>query len=315
MGSDVALDGTAFERYRRSASERTTLPRLIAGLLVIVLAWMLATVAVIALGMLVHAWLGSEGADGGMAGFLSTPVGVLTALGSFSGIWIGAWIAMRFIHREPLSALFGNSRRISRADFAKGFCAVALTSLFSEILLYALDPQVTRGSIGIVPWLLALVPVALLALLQTSSEELLFRGYLVRALARRFSSPLVWAVLPVLVFAVLHWSPSASPAMNVAGLITIGVFAGLLVALVYATGNIGAAMGAHLANNLFGFLLISHQQAYNAFALFEARPLEGANWGGAEAFCIGAIGAVSTLLTALLLLHRRSPLRVCADAG
>src|SRR5690606_20568645 len=124
MGSDVALDGTAFERYRRSASERTTLPRLIAGLLVIVLAWMLATVAVIALGMLVHAWLGTGGAYG-MACFLPTPVGVLTALGSFSGIWIGAWIAMRFIHREPLSALFGNSRRISRADFAKGFCAVA----------------------------------------------------------------------------------------------------------------------------------------------------------------------------------------------
>jgi hypothetical protein len=126
---------------------------------------------------------------------------------------------------------------------------------------------------------------------------------------------LVWAVLPVLVFTSLHWSGSATPLMNAAGLATIGVFAALLMILVYATGNLGASMGAHLANNLFGFLLISHQEAYNAFALFTARPLEGAGWSEAEALVVTGIGIVCTLLTGLLLMHPRSPLKVEADLG
>ena len=312
----MAIDSAAFEKYRRSANEKTTLPRLIAGLALIVLFWVLSTLAVIIAGMFVYARTGGDdGAMPDMTGFLATPAGVLTALGSFAGIWIGAWIAMRFLHREPLSALFGNSRRIAWGSFAKGFLAVFLTSLLSEVLLYAMEPQIARGTIAVGWWLVALVPVALLTLLQTSSEELLFRAYLPRGLAKRFASPLIWAVLPVLVFTSLHWSASSTPLMNAAGLLTIGVFAALLMLLVYATGNLGASMGGHLANNLFGFLLVSHQQAYNAFALFEARPLEGAGWSGAEALLVTGIGIVCTLLTALLLLHPRSPLRVEADLG
>lgn len=312
----MTIDPTPFETYRRSPNEKTTLPRMAAGVALVVLFWVLSTLAVIVTGMFVYARLG--GADGeapDMAGFLSTPAGVLTALGSFAGIWIGAWIAMRFLHREPLSALFGNSRHIAWGGFAKGFVAVLITSLLSEALLYALEPQISRGSIGILSWLVALVPVVLLTLLQTSSEELLFRAYLPRGLAKRFASPLVWALLPLLVFTALHWNASATPLMNGTGLVTIGVFAALLMLLVHATGNLGASMGAHLANNLFGFLLISHQQAYNAFALFEARPLEGAGWSGTEALSIAGIGIVSTLLTALLLLHPRSPLKVRPDPG
>jgi membrane protease YdiL (CAAX protease family) len=315
MGTVLAIDSAAFEKYRRSPNEKTTLPRMVAGVAVILIFWVLSTLAVIVAGMFVSARLGNGGVAPDMTGFLATPTGVLTALGSFAGIWIGAWIAMRLLHREPLSALFGNSRRIAWGSFAKGFMAVFLTSLLSEALLYAMEPQIARGSIGIAWWLVALAPVALLTLLQTSSEELLFRAYLPRGLARRFASPLIWAVLPVLVFTSLHWSASATPLMNAAGLLTIGVFAALLMLLVYATGNLGASMGAHLANNLFGFLLVSHQQAYNAFALFEARPLEGAGWSEAEALLITGIGIVCTLLTALLLLHPRSPLRVEADLG
>lgn len=312
----MAIDTAAFDKFRRSPNEKTTLPRLIAGVALIVVFWVLSTLAVIVAGMFVYARMG--GADGSapdMTGFLATPAGVLTALGSFAGIWIGAWIAMRLLHGEKLSALFGNSRRVAWGAFAKGFLAVFLTSLLSEALLYAMQPQVSRGSIGIASWLVALAPVALLTLLQTSSEELLFRAYLPRGLAKRFASPVIWAVLPVLVFTSLHWSGAAAPLMNAAGLLTIGVFAALLMLLVYATGNLGASMGAHLANNLFGFLLISHQEAYNAFALFTARPLEGAGWSAQEALVVTGIGIVCTLLTGLMLLHPRSPLKVEADLG
>lgn len=313
----MITEPTAFQRYRSSPNGKTTLLRLILGTMVIVLVWTLSTFAVVRLGWglvaLVPVSLRPSGY--GMEPFLASPIGVLTALVTFCGIWAGAWLVMRWIHGEPLSALFGSSHRISRSDFFKGFVAVILTSIFSEALLYLIDPVVQRGTIDFTAWLLALVPVALLGFVQTSSEELLFRGYLPRGLASRFRSPMVWALLPTLVFTMLHWNGSSAPAMNAAALISVGVFAAVLMVLVYSTGNLGAAFGAHLGNNLFGFLLISHQANLSGFSLFEARSLEGPGWAGVDAILIAGIGVVSSLLTALLLLHPRSPLRVSPDLG
>jgi uncharacterized protein len=263
------------------------------------------------------AWQASMGAmppaGGAMQNFMGSPAGILTALASFAGIWLGTWVAMRWVHREPLTALIGASRRVSWPGFRKGLAAVLITSLLSEILLYCLQPEIARGAISLTSWLLFLVPIAALTLLQTSSEEVLFRGYLLRGLAVRFQNPFIWALLPGLLFTSMHWSPGSTAAINACVLASIAAFALLLTLLVHATGNLGAAFGAHLGNNLTGFLLISHQESYNSFALFNARPLEGPGWTTLDAVLIAAIGIVSSLLTILLLLHPRSPLKVEPD--
>ena len=312
----MTIDSAAFERYRRSPNDKTTLVRLLLGTAIVVAFWVATTFLVLAGGGYAFIVLRLPGPATGqpMQDFLASPAGILLALASFAGIWIGLWVAIRFVHREPLLALIGVSRRISGNGFVKGLIAVVITSLFSEALLYWLQPEIARGPIALSTWLLFLVPIALLAFLQTSSEEMLFRAYLLRALAYRFRSPLIWALLPGLLFTALHWSPASTPAINACVLVSIGAFALLLMLLVYVTGNLGASFGAHLGNNLTGFLLISHQQSYNSFALFNARPLEGPGWTNWDAALIAAIGIASTLLTMLLLLHPRSPLKVGPDS-
>jgi len=309
----VTTDDDAFERYRRSPNARTTLPRLLAGTVIVVVFWALTTAIVLFGGTYVYfAWQAAETSPYGMQGFLASPIGILSALASFAGIWVGLWVAMRWVHGEKLSALLGASRHVSWPDFLKGLIAVLLTSLVSEILLYALQPGIERGPIGLSSWLLFLIPIVLLTFLQTSSEEVLFRGYLLRGLASRFRSPVIWALLPGLLFTSLHWSTSSSAAINACVLASIAAFALLLTLVVYATGNLGAALGAHLGNNLTGFLIISHQESYNSFALFTAKPLEGPGWTSWDAFLIALIGIGCSLLTIALLLHPRSPLRVGA---
>ncbi|OBQ86278.1 CPBP family intramembrane glutamic endopeptidase [Mesorhizobium sp. WSM3873] len=311
----MIIDNAAFERYRRSPNEKTTLLRLLLGTAIVVLFWLAVTLVVLVAGTAAFIVLRLPGPATGqpIQDFLASPAGILTALASFLGIWIGLWAAMRFVHGEPLSALIGPDRRISRGGFLKGLIAVLITSLFSEVLLYWLQPEIVRGSIAFSSWLLSLLAIVPLAFLQTSSEEALFRGYLLRGLASRFGSPLIWAAPPGLLFTALHWSPASTLAINACVLVSIAAFALLLTLLVYVTGNLGAAFGAHLGNNLTGFLLISHQQSYNSFALFNAKPLEGPGWTNWDAVLIAAIGIVSTLLTMLLLLHRRSPLTVGPD--
>ena len=311
----MTIDNAAFERYRRSPNDKTNLLRLFFGTAITVAFWVATTLLVLLGGtyafLLWRARIGA-GLPGGrpVQDFLASPEGVLTALLSFAGIWIGLWVAMRFLHAEPLAALFGASRRISWAGFLKGLIAVLITSRLSEILLYWLQPEIARGPISLSSWLLFLAPIVALTLLQTSSEEALFRGYLLRGLASRYGNPLIWAGVPLLLFTALHWSSASSLAINACVLVSIAAFALVLTLLVHATGNLGAAFGAHLGNNLTGFLLISHQESYNAFALFTARPLEGPGWTTWDAVLIAAIGIVSSLLTALLLLHPRSPLKI-----
>ena len=308
----MTIENAAFEGYRRSPNEKTTLLRLFFGSAIVIAFWMAMTALVLFAGTYVYIVWHLPGPSTGqyMQDFLASPVGILSALTSFAGIWTGLWVAMRFVHGEPLSALFGASRRIARGDFLKGLIAVLITSLFSEVLLYWMQPEIARGPIAFSSWLLFLIPIVLLAFLQTSSEEMLFRGYLLRGLAYRFKSPWIWALLPGLLFTSLHWNSASTLAINACVLVSIGAFALLLTLLVHVTGNLGAGFGAHLGNNLTGFLLISHQEGYNGFALLNAKPLEGPGWTNWDAVLIAAIGIVSTLLTMLLLLHRRSPLRV-----
>lgn len=313
----MAIDPAAFERYRRSPNEKTTLPRLIVGSVIVAFCWFAFTLAVIFGG----AWVLTASDDDPFGPIdpvqqlLGSSGGLFATLASFAGIWLGIWIAMRLLHKEKLSRLFGNSASLPRSGFLNGLVAVLITSLITELCFLVIIPDVQRGPIELGTWTLYLLPILFFAFVQTSSEELLFRGYLMRGLAYRFRSPLVWAVLPTLVFTVLHWNPAAVLAMNIGVVISIGAFAALLALLVYATGNLGAAMGAHFGNNIFGFLLISHDDTLGGLALFRAPPLDGLAWTPAETAVIASISIASMLLTWLLLLHPRSPLRVKPDLG
>lgn len=319
----MIFPSSAFERYRQMPAGKSGLPRLLAGAVIIALCWLAVTGAMIVGGVylddIVGPWFGPDrltfDEGGTVTRFLASPLGVVATLLTFSGIWLGVWIAMKFLHREPVSRLFGVSLRLSRSGFVNGLIAVLFTSALTEIGFYLLAPELNRGTVSLTVWFIVFVPVVLLAFIQTSSEEILFRGYLMRGLAARFRGPLVWAVLPALLFTLLHWNTGSAPAMNIGVLVSIGGFAALLVALVYATGNLGAAMGAHLGNNLIGFLFISHENALSPFALYRGATLAGLPWTPGQAIAIVGMSIASILITLALLLHPRSPLRVEPDTA
>jgi membrane protease YdiL (CAAX protease family) len=305
------IDATAFQRYRETAAPKTTLPRLVAGIVIIVACWLGVTFAVLTGGF--YLYTGFGGYARLMESFIATGPGTLVVFLTFAGIWLGVWIAMRFVHGQKLSALFGPSGRLSASGFLKGFASIAITSILSEVVLYDLAPQFVRTPISLGYWLALVIPVMLFAFVQTSAEELLFRGYLMRGLAYRFRSPLIWAVLPTLAFTLLHWHGGTPPLMTACVLITIGSFAALLAFIVYATGNLGASMGAHFGNNIIGFLLISHEQSFSAFSLYNGASLQALDWTPGTAAIIMLVGVVSCLLSAVLLFHARSPLRLTPD--
>ena len=127
--------------------------------------------------------------------------------------------------------------------------------------LYNSDPLVCDAT-------LLLLPVLPLLLIQVTTEEVIFRGFLQQQLAARFNSPWLWMVLPSAIFGALHYQPSVlgeNALLAVVMTTLIGVFAADLTA---RTGNIGAAVGLHFVNNFFAMCFLSLSGGMSGVSLY-----------------------------------------------
>ncbi|WP_373354854.1 CPBP family intramembrane glutamic endopeptidase [Pseudoroseicyclus sp. CXY001] len=111
----------------------------------------------------------------------------------------------------------------------------------------------------VAPWLLTLPVMLPAVLLQTATEEVVFRGYLQQELAARSKSPLVWMVLPSVAFGALHWGNGSSPADRLLYVGVISIYGMLSADLVARTGSLGASIAFHFAVNIQSILLFGEE--------------------------------------------------------
>lgn len=211
-------------------------------------------------------WLAGRisGLPAGMVMDTTRWVGAAMFFLTFAGLHIGLAVTLPLLHRRRYTSLFGPDLRLNRTHFLYGLAAMlalaaalyALMVVEHFVLPEGVPPEVARlRPVG--EWLVGLAPALALILLQVSAEEVAFRGYLLQQLRARFRSPLVWAVLPALVFGALHFDPRTYGLVNAIAYVVNAATMGTLAAFVtMRTGNLGAAIGLHFGNNaaitLFG---------------------------------------------------------------
>jgi membrane protease YdiL (CAAX protease family) len=302
----------AFRRYVDRAREgKLGLWRLAAGIVLVLVVWALVTiVALTGAAVLAGRVLAEIDPRGAFDAFLATPAGVAAALATFLGMAGGVWLALKLVDRRSFGTVLGATGRFAWGDFWRGLAASLIASGLAEIATFFVDPSLERSAIGLGEWFLWLAPLTALLFVQVSAEELAFRGYLMQSLAARFRSPLVWALIPIVLFTILHWDSLSSPTMKAAMLVSIAAFAVLATALVVQTGNLGAGTGAHLGLNLFGIVVVSHMSWLPGGALFASEPLDTGSWSPVEAVLIALSAIASFALMGLALLHPGSPLKV-----
>jgi hypothetical protein len=115
-------------------------------------------------------------------------------------------------------------------------------------------------------------------LIQTGAEEVLFRGYMQQQLAARFSSPIMWMMLPSAIFAALHYQPEIMGDNTWLMMGAVFVFAVLAADLTAVTGNIGAAWAMHFVNNALAILVVATDGPLSGLALYIA-PISPASEG------------------------------------
>lgn len=135
--------------------------------------------------------------------------------------------------------------------------ADALVSALIFLSLFAVS-IVWRGQIGaveqrfaahtVVEWAIFLSVTAVAIGVQGTSEEIVFRGYVLPRVAG-WTAPSIGVLVSAAAFTGLHFGVSL---WGYAVIMTIGVAAAISVLF---TGNIGAAAGLHVVNNFVGLAL------------------------------------------------------------
>jgi len=171
---------------------------------------------------------------------------------------IGIFLAIRLIHQRPFKTLITSARAVAWGRFFQGFTVwFILSGLMSlvEALLYP----------GRYIWTLDLrryIPFAFLALvlipIQTSAEELFFRGYILQGVGLRLRNIWILSAISGFLFMVPHFlNPEARLNYGMMGFYYF--FIGAVMAYVtLRDGRLELALGLHAANNLFSALFANY---------------------------------------------------------
>ncbi|HEX7394715.1 MAG TPA: type II CAAX endopeptidase family protein [Anaerolineaceae bacterium] len=171
---------------------------------------------------------------------------------------VGIFLAVRFIHQRPFRTLITPARLIAWKRFFQGFAVwFVLSGLMSlvEALLYP----------GRYVWTLDLrryIPFVFLALvlipIQTSAEELFFRGYILQGVGLRLRNIWVLSAISGFLFMLPHLlNPEARVNYGLMGFYYF--FIGAVMAFVtLQDGRLELALGLHAANNLFAALFANY---------------------------------------------------------
>ena len=209
----------------------------------------------------------------------------------------GLAIAVTGLHRRRLLTLVTPQPRIDWRRILTGAAVWALFAALSSALEALLYPGRYRWTFN--PELYFVYALLALALtpLQTTTEELIFRGYLMQALGRIARRPAVIVVASALVFTLPH---AANPEVAQAPWLVLPqyfIIGALLGAVTLKDGRLELALGIHAANNLFTGLICNVELSVLATeALFTAR--------FDPAYALAAL-AVSSVATWLVLFRGR----------
>ena len=194
-----------------------------------------------------------------------SPVAVIAALVGFLPLALGLAIALRLLHDRSWTTLLGPARLTWQSAAWVGGAILVVQAVILPVQIASPDVgrHLTFGQQ--LPWL---VPALVAIVVQSATEEAVFRGYLQQQLAARSAKPLVWMGLPALMFAALHLDPSASAADQVWSGGSAFLFSLVAADLTARTGSLGPAIGLHAASNICAILLVGLYGKMDGLALW-----------------------------------------------
>ncbi len=178
-------------------------------------------------------------------------------MGMFVFTLLFLWLALKFVQKKPLSSIATGFEKIrwNRYFFSFGIWAVLILVL--TLVSYLTSPEEIELRFDAGNFFILLVVAIIFIPIQTATEELIFRGYLMQGFGLAFKNGIMPLIITSVLFGLMH---ASNPEAKAHGLLIMmpyyiffGAFLGVLTLLDEGTE---LAMGIHCANNLMSSLLV-----------------------------------------------------------
>ena len=178
---------------------------------------------------------------------------------SFVAVLPGIWLVVKKLHDLPLMSIISSRKKLDFGRILFSFSLWGIVASFLIISGYFISPENYEINFKLKEFLILFIIAVLLVPIQTSVEEIVFRGYLMQGFGNWFNSRLMALILSCSVFGLLH---IVNPEVTKLGygfifVYLIGSFAMGITVLM--DKGLELALGWHAANNLVIFLLYTSE--------------------------------------------------------
>lgn len=183
---------------------------------------------------------------------------LLVLLSSFWFLILGLIIAVRLLHQRPFLTLITPYKSISWRRLRQGFGVYLGLIAAATLVEYLLRPDIYVLTFNPTRFWPFLVLMLLLIPIQTSAEELFFRGYLLQTLGRGTRNVGVLTAVNGFIFMLPHLSnPEVATNPLLLALYFWGI-GGFFAWITLKDNRLELALGAHAANNLFSGIFANY---------------------------------------------------------
>ncbi|RTZ02994.1 CPBP family intramembrane glutamic endopeptidase [Flavobacterium sp. GSP6] len=179
-------------------------------------------------------------------------------------------LVVRYLHHQTLLSVTTSRVKVDWKRIVFSFLIWAAFTVVSTLLFYFYSPSDFVINFKPVPFaILVLIGIVLIPI-QTSSEEYIFRGYLMQGFANLAKNKWFPLLMTSVIFGGMHWF---NPEVAKIGPIILvyyigtGLFLGMITLM---DEGMELALGFHAANNLVGALLVtSDWSAFQTHSVFK----------------------------------------------
>lgn len=177
-------------------------------------------------------------------------------------------LCIRYLHHRPIVSLFTAREHFDwKRFFLSFFIWGAVSGIFLSVMI--LNGAPIKWNFNPSTFLMLTLVSLFLMPLQTTAEEVFFRGFLLQGLGRMFGKAWISILITSVLFGLLHFS---NPEVDKIGTILLVFYMGtglFLALLTHFDNGLELSMGYHAVNNIFAALILTNDwQAFHTDALF-----------------------------------------------
>lgn len=202
--------------------------------------------------------------------FFEPNLNLFILLISFVFALAGIYFVVRFLHHQTLLSIITARKKMDWKRVLFSFVIWSLFTIVSTVVMFYLNPADFKINFQLIPFLILVAIATLLVPIQTSVEELVFRGYLMQGFANLSKNKWFPLLMTSSIFGLMHlFNPEVSKLGNIIMVYYIGT--GLLLGIITLMDDgMELALGFHAANNLIGALLVtSDWSAFQTYSIFK----------------------------------------------